>query len=256
MIMIMIIIFRIDIKSLFKESFSKETVKFGLFVSLFFSSYKVSEKIISHWNGPSSWLAGTIASMSLIVMKGEEASFRWGLAQYVSVRAAQCLYNHLIRLNPPLKPFFYYGDVALFSLSSAQLMYGYFVKPKTLDREYREFIERLTGVDGRIFEANGRFLRETKYSNGNGMNLLNLALLLEEVHSLNPLQLPLKISESLLKNETNLNYFPCEAFHYGEICWQRVFGLWRIIFQKSLPMYFSLHLVPSILFKMNKFFNE
>lgn len=232
-----------------KESFGVESAKFGLFVSLFFSSYKLSEKIISHWKLPaSSLLAGGIASLSFVVMgSGEEASFRWTLAQYTAVRALQCLYNHFIRILPHFKPFTYYGDVLLFALSSAQLLYGYFVRPGSLDPDYRGFVERLTRTDKRIVEANRQFLRaDTGVLNG--PDLLNLALLLEQVHDISPSNLPLELATPLLQN-SKLPSFPCAALHFDESCAESIFNVWSLIFKQAFPMYFSLHLIPRILFK-------
>lgn len=233
---------------MFKESFGKETAKFGLFISLFFSSYKVSEKIISHWKIPNSpLLAGAISSLSFVVMSGEEAAFRWTLSQYLAVRALQCLYNHFIRLHPQFKPFSYYGDVGLFALSSAQLMYGYFVRPGSLDPDYRGFVERITCTDKRIVEANRQFLRAGSGSL-KGTDLLNLALLLEEVHSVQPVHLPYDLSQPLLSN-SEISSFPCSALHFNEACPQRIINVWSSIFKQAFPMYFSLHLIPKLLFK-------
>lgn len=231
-----------------KESFGKESAKFGLFVSLFFSSYKVSEKIISHWRIPqSSFLAGGIASLSFLVMSGEEVSFRWTLSQYAAVRALQCLYNHFIRVHPQFKPFSYHGDVGLFALSSAQLMYGYFVRPGSLDPDYRGFLERLTCTDKRIVEVNRKFLRENS-GTLKGSELLNLALLLENVHSISPSDLPEQLIVPLLSN-SEISSLPCSVLHFNEACHERIAAVWSLIFKQSIPMYFSLHLIPKLLFK-------
>lgn len=180
-------------------------------------------------------------------MSGEEASFRWTVAEYVAVRAIQCLYNHFIRIAPHFKPLTYYGDVLLFSLSSAQLMYGYFVRPGSLDPEYRAFVERLTCIDKRIIEANRQFLRgETGILNGSG--LLNLALTIEQVHNLSPSDLPTQLVIPLLEN-SEISSFPCEALHFNEGCSERIFNIWSLLFKQSFPMYFSLHLIPKLLFK-------
>lgn len=238
-----------DWSQLFKESFGKESAKFGLFISLFFSSYKVIEKIISHWNVPNSPLvAGAISSLSFIVMSGEEAAFRWTLAQYLAVRALQCLYNHFIQIHPQFKSFSYYGDVMLFSLSSAQLMYGYFVRPGSLDPDYKGFVEKITCIDRRIIEANRQFLRSGTTLKGS--NILDLALILEEVHSFSPHQLPDQISVPLISN-SQISFFPCSVLHFNEICFERILNVWQLIFKQSFPMYFSLHLIPKFLFKTN-----
>lgn len=283
--------FRINIVKLIKESFGVEAARFGLFVSLYFSTFKVSEKIISHWrNGragsrdniknPSSsnlslnnstnnsiitckqskvkdrWsplAAGAIASLSLFVMRSDE-SFRWSLAQYLAVRATQCLYNHFITKNPQWKSSFYYGDVVIFSLSSAQLLYGFFVRRETLDPEYLNFLQKLTGTPPEILHELGNNLRSSLTA-VSGYELLNLALILENVHEISPHLLPLEISTPLIANES-LNHFPCSAFHFGETCLKRIGSVWMFIFKNATPMYFSLHFVPSLLFKYKTFLKE
>lgn len=209
----------------------------------------MSEKIFSHWKIPkSSLLAGAVASMSFVVMSGEEAAFRWTLSQYVAVRALQCLYNHFIQAHPGLKPFCYYGDVVLFSLSSAQLLYGYFVRPGSLDPDYRGFVQKMTRTDHRIVEANRQFLRESTALKG--ANLLDLALLVEDVHGILPSELPKQLAEPLLAN-SQISALPCSVLHFNEACHERAFNVWSLIFKQSLPMYFSLHLIPRFLFKSN-----
>lgn len=180
-------------------------------------------------------------------MSGEEAYFRWTVAEYVAVRALQCLYNHFIRIFPQFKPLTYYGDVLLFSLSSAQLMYGYFVRPGSLDPEYRAFVERLTCTDKRIVEANRQFLRGSTGSLS-GSDLLNLALTIEDVHNLSPSDLPNQISIPLLES-SQISSFPCEALHFNEACSERILNVWSLVFKQTFPMYFSLHLIPKLLFK-------
>ena len=232
-----------------KESFGVESAKFGLFVSLFFSSYKLSEKIISHWNYQQVRFSPVPSlPLSFVVMgSGEETSFRWTLAQYTAVRALQCLYNHFIRILPHFKPFTYYGDVLLFALSSAQLLYGYFVRPGSLDPDYRGFVDRLTRTDKRIVEANRQFLRaDTGVLTG--PDLLNLALLLEHVHDISPSTFPLELATPLLQN-SKLSSFSLCSTSFRWILPREHFNVWSLIFKQAFPMYFSLHLIPRILFK-------
>jgi hypothetical protein len=63
--------------------------RFGLFVSLYFSSFKLSEQLLCYWRGgrKDRWnalFAGAVASVSLAVMRGDE-QFRWTLAQYLAM---------------------------------------------------------------------------------------------------------------------------------------------------------------------------
>ncbi len=214
-------------------------------MSLYFSSFKLTEQLICYWRSgrKDRWnalFAGAVASLSLAVMRGEE-QFRWTLSQYLAMRAVQCLYNHLCRANPHLKRFFYFGDVGLFSFSSAQLMYGYFVRPETLDLDYRKFVGRFAVVEEELV-ACGRQV----YKNGRLelVALLTAAFTLPKGAKIDFLQL--EASKSL----------PCTLFHLNCGCVERIISLWIRTFRQSAPMYLSLHLIPSLLFKLSHFIKE
>jgi hypothetical protein len=112
-------------------------------------------------------------------------------------------------------------------------MYGYFVRPETLDADYCKFVSRFAAVDERVVACNRQVLK-------NG-DLLKAALstfpadfgALEELQCL-----------------------PCSIFHLDRDCWERVISLWMRTFRQSTPMYLSLHLIPSLLFKFQHFIKE
>lgn len=229
------------------QSFGRDVGRFGLFVSLYFSSFRISEQLISFWRRgrKDRWnalFAGALASVSLLIMEQDE-SFRWTLGQYLAMRAAQCLYNHLIRARPNWKGFFYYGDVGLFSFASAQLMYGYFVRPETLDSDYRKFVERFAGVDEHLIAVNRDVVKASR------------------VHLHDLLIIALSVKQNVLQetfiNDIQLNSIPCSLLHHeSDHCLQRIVSLWWQTLRGATPMYFSLHLIPSLLFKMNQFLKE
>lgn len=174
-----------------------------------------------------------------------DESFRWTLGQYLAMRAAQCLYNHLIRARPNWKGLFYYGDVGLFSFASAQLMYGYFVRPETLDADYRKFVERFASVDEHLIAVNRDVIKASRV---HLHDLLRIALSVEKIPN---------VLQQVLIEDSQLNSLPCCLLHHKSgFCLERILSLWWQTLQRATPMYFSLHLIPSLLFKMNQFLKE
>ena len=205
----------------------------------------MTEQLICYWRGgrKDRWnalFAGAVASLSLAVMRGDE-QFRWTLAQYLAMRAGQCLYNHLCRAHPHLKRFFYYGDVGLFSFASGQLMYGYFVRPETLDADYRKFVARFAAVDEGLVACSRQVFKSGRLEL---IDLLTAALSLPE---------DAKIDFSHLNSVKAL---PCSLFHFDCGCVERILSLWMRTFRQSAPMYLSLHLIPSLLFKFPQFIKK
>lgn len=219
--------------------------RFGLFVSLYFSSFKLTEQLICYcrkgrkdrWNA---LFAGAVASASLAVLRGDEQA-RWTLAQYLAMRAAQCLYNHMCRAHPRLKRFFYYGDVGLFSFSSGQLMYGYFVRPGTLDPDYKRFVERFADVNENIVARNRHVLRSGRL----------------ELYDLLVVALTLSGGSFELSRHEMAKTLPCSVFHSDSGgCVDRTVSLWLRTFRQAAPMYFPLHLIPMLVLKYRHFIKE
>jgi len=218
---------------------------FGLFIAAFFATFKVSERLIHHWRRGRNdrWnalMAGALASTSLFIMDGDEG-FRWTLSKYLAVRAGQCLLSHATRSLPQWKPAFRFGNVLVFGLSCAQLMYGFFVRQESLDADYIKFLERFVCVDGRWIELNRQWLRQGMDARDSTVGLLAS---FEKIYTKD-------ITPQLLHGDFKV--IPCAALHPDHRCPRRVFQIWTNAFTGALPMYFSLHLIPSLLFRLKHF---
>jgi hypothetical protein len=241
------------------EAFGEDSARFGLFVAGFFATYKASERIIRHWRYQGRekethdrcvpLAAGAIASAWLFLMDGDEA-FRWTLSKYLAVRAGQCLANHIVSHLPAgCRKAASFGDVAVFGLSCAQLLYGHFVRPESLDPDYARFLTKITQVDPRWLEANTNGLRR---GFADHEHVLDFVLLFDKI---NGKAAPDAMLQALLDAKP-VPALPCEALHGGEGCPGHIARIWSGAFKEAVPMYFSLHLVPSLLFRLKHFISR
>lgn len=180
-------------------------------------------------------------------MDGDEG-FRWTISKYLAVRAGQCLFSHATQKLPSWQPAFRFGDAAVFGLSCGQLMYGFFVRQQSLDADYIKFMEKLVGVDSRWIELNRQWLRNGVDGQSDPLNLLAS---FEKINMKDPTA---QLSQYL--SCTDLKALPCQALHPDYSCLHRVYDVWMNAFREVVPMYFSLHLVPSMLFRLKHFIQK
>lgn len=102
-----------------------------------------------HWN---SIISGAIAGLSLLF---QEKEARRTPALYLLARLVQCLYNSF-----KSRGWWHFwgsswahGDALLFIITSAQVMYGYVMRPETLPESYYKFIVRTGPIKEVILQA-------------------------------------------------------------------------------------------------------
>lgn len=219
----------------------KESREFGLFIALFFSLYKVSERVLRRvrktddgWNN---FIAGMVAGLSLLA---ESSGNRMGWAQYLFIRALHCSYNHF-HTKLPLLQKLKHGNSILFVLSCAQIVYGFALRPDSLPPEYAKFLGRLVHLPPMIIENVRKTVRNqpidyealvdyNKRNNGNGDPFNGFTLY--------------------------PNVIPCSIIHPSSDCNERAFNLFSKSFKVSAAMYLSFYLIPLLLFKNKEFLKK
>lgn len=218
-------------------SFGWGAARFGLFIALYFALFKILEKMLRHYRKrQDSWnafIAGALASVSLLV---EEHSFRWTFSQYLSVRALFCAWNHFQQRYPQARTLSHYGDALLFALCSGQAVYSFILRPDTVDPAYRHFLTQVTHIDPLVIAMFRQRLRTGLVSKE------TLARFVQKCAA-KGLTLP-----SLHKTASRGD-LTCGMIHPGMDCLTRIFWMLPANFKLVFPMYFSLHIVPPILFK-------
>lgn len=209
------------------KSYGKKSFDFGLFVSFFFTTFKVSKKLMNilrkksdHWDY---LFAGAVSSTSLVF---QSKSDRLDIAQYLFLRALRMVYLHYKNVyNYPT--WFTHGDSLLFALCCGQIVYGVIMRPETLPRSYVTFLTRLTRMPVEVLTRIRHNLRGF------------------------PIDARIKGFERVigLDSGRELNYVSCDVTHPSEVCRERLSTVFSRTFFTGLRIYFALHAVPALLFK-------
>lgn len=217
-------------------AFGKTAGRFGLFVALYFAMFKILEKYIRQYRKRTdSWnafIAGGISSLSLMM---EECETRWVLAQYLLVRALGCAWSNFQSKYPQVAPYTRHGDALIFALCSGQAVYNFVVRPDTVDPAYKQFLTNVTQMDPLAIDLFRSRIRTGR---------IDKALLgkLAAVRGISILQ-------GIGPSHGNIS---CDLIHPGRTCWNRIFWVLYANFKMVFPMYFSLHLIPPLLFRTRK----
>lgn len=131
-----------------------------------------------------------------------------------------------------------HGDVLLFALSSAQVMYAYVMRPETLDPGFWNFIVRAGPIDKETLGA------VRAQCNGSPVDLSNLSQY--ALSGKDPKE---------WKTGSTMKCIPCAIMHRDTGCVScashSVFAS-AATFRKCFPFYLSIHLVPFVVLNTSK----
>ncbi|KAL7995234.1 putative transmembrane protein [Plasmopara halstedii] len=231
--------------------FRVDAVRLGMFLGWFTGSYRALRALLpvilrrvvrknrfkdkERLDKISALGSGAIAALVLGFVDERK---RRSLALYMFTRALQCGYNTAKRHN---RWHFWgsdwqYGDLLLFALSSAQVMYAYVMRPTTLPLAYFRFIQRASPLK-----------QETR----------DMVQLMNRSSSMSP-----AISQRLMDRNVELskNYLfpadivPCKHLHASaESCVVGALLCFKNAFQKTFPLYMSLFTVPGVVIHFKSF---
>ncbi|KAL3149605.1 hypothetical protein ABBQ32_002374 [Trebouxia sp. C0010 RCD-2024] len=219
--------------------YREDAVRLGLFVGGFTGSYHLISRALHRWQGHMSpahncMAAGTAAGLTLMFLSKER---RRTLALYMLARLAQCLYNSLKQRG--LFHFWgsdwAYGDALLFALSSAQVMYGYVMRPETLPTSYWKFIVKSGPVEAPALEAVRRSIRKLPID----LQAFNAFLKKRGSAALLATAFPKQISDEMLHPQT-----ASALRHSMKVPWAT--------FRKTFPLYMSISLVPYVVLNLKR----
>ncbi|KAG7399534.1 hypothetical protein PHYBOEH_008659 [Phytophthora boehmeriae] len=179
--------------------------------------------------------SGAIAAVALGFV---DAKRRRSLALYALTRALQCGYNTAKRQQ---RFHFWgsdwqYGDALLFGLSSAQVMYAYVMRPKTLPPEYFRFIQRTGPVDLEALDL------VQQVNRGLPVSAATLQQLIHRRPGI-PKDFPLPT-----------DIVPCRLVHStADSCVMGALLCFKRAFVKTFPLYLSLFIVPGVVIHFKRF---
>jgi hypothetical protein len=218
--------------------FGTDNVRFALFVSAYFTSFKVGEHYLrclgcGQW---SSLLSGALAGWALTLVPGR--TFRMTLGSYLIFRALHCLIldYHQRRQSSTIVSraewskqledcALRYGNVLWFCVATGQLMYSFLMAPDVLDRAYLAYLRRVSYFDGYIAEASRQALQ------GQAVDLQRLS----------------KIAGQPIDGLIDGVMVPCECFHPGQGHVERIMTLFALNFRDVMPVYAGIYALPRLL---------
>ncbi|KAJ7496788.1 hypothetical protein FB451DRAFT_1208789 [Mycena latifolia] len=189
-------------------------------------------------------LAGVISGGFAIFW--EKPSRRAVIAQQVFVRGLQGTYNSLSDKWGISIP---YGAVIVFSLACGQIMYAFFLRPDTLPRSYVNWMQEASKTPADAFRFNLKGVQE---------NVVDIPALDSLIAR--PNVTPTNLSALLLLRDRAVagaavpRYIPCCGLHSeATSCWTGALFKFIRVARWTLPIYSTLHFVPTVLFRWDMF---
>ncbi|EJD53160.1 hypothetical protein AURDEDRAFT_180722 [Auricularia subglabra TFB-10046 SS5] len=196
------------------------------------------------------FFAGALAGGVAILF--ERRDRRVGIAQQLFVRGLQGSYNYHAEKRGIRIP---HGDVIVFTLACAQIMYAYTMRPDTIPRGYNLWIQEASKTVSHSVHANRTLTRDHTLDVGDLQSLLsgktriptarNRSALVDLINTAqnNPAQLP--------------HHGSCAIVHpWMDSCTMVQIERFIEVFTWMVPIYGALHLIPTILFKRHVFFKK
>uniref|UniRef100_A0ACD5U7T7 Uncharacterized protein n=1 Tax=Avena sativa TaxID=4498 RepID=A0ACD5U7T7_AVESA len=234
----------LDLKQLVSEKdliVREEACRVGLLFGGFTGSYHALRCFLRRFRKKetpfNAILSGSVAGLAILAL--DDSSRRCTLSLYLLARLAQCAYNSAKSKN---RFHFWgshwrHGDALLFSLASAQIMYAFVMRPESLPKSYRDFIQKTGPVAGPVYKA----VRDS--CRGGHVDLIVLSAFLANKKNLN-----------LMNLTKSPSIIPCSVIHPDRAsCLAHNVTVTSLTFKKTFPLYFSLTFVPFVVLRLQKF---
>ncbi|KAF3675672.1 putative glutamate dehydrogenase [Capsicum annuum] len=234
----------LDLKQLVSEKdliVREEACRIGLLFGGFTGSYHalrcLLRKLRRKETPLNAILAGSVAGLSILAL--DDSNRRRTLALYLLARLSQCAYNSAKSKNRfhLWGSHWSHGDSLLFALSCAQVMYSFIMRPESLPKAYRDFIQKTGPVAAPVYKAVKDSCR------GSPVDVASLHAYLSKTKG-----------SATMKLEEFPAIIPCSVIHPGtKSCLVRDANAAAATFRKTFPLYFSLTFVPFVVLRLQKF---
>ncbi|KAL6530342.1 hypothetical protein OROHE_014695 [Orobanche hederae] len=234
----------LDIKQLVSEKdliVREEACRIGLLFGGFTGSYHalrcLLRKLRKKETPVNTILAGAVSGLSILAL--DDSSRRRTLALYLFARLAQSAYNSAKSKNKfhLWGSHWSHGDTLLFSLACAKIMYAFVMRPESLPKSYRDFIQKTGPVAAPVYKAVRDCCRGSPV----------------DVDSLSAYLSSKRVSKTL-KLEKFPDIIPCSIIHPDtNSCLVHNGNVATSTFRKTFPLYFSLTFVPFVVLRLQKF---
>jgi len=179
-------------------------------------------------------VAGAVAGGIAISL--ENPSRRKVIAQQLFVRGLQGSYNAYSEKRGFRVP---HGDVLVFALACAQIMYGFLMRPDTISKSYATWINTAGHIPKEAVSINRAMIRTHTFD----LEDFERIVARPDLH-------PANVTVLDAWRTTQPPYGPCAASHPHIVsCAFSPIDRFFAVFRWTLPIYGALHFVPMLLFK-------
>ncbi|KLO05067.1 hypothetical protein SCHPADRAFT_839794, partial [Schizopora paradoxa] len=172
------------------------------------------------------------------------------IAQQMFVRGLQGTYNAFSTNNNISIP---HGDVMVFSLCCAQIMYAFLLRPDTIPQSYNAWIQTASRVPLQSVIIHRSLFRNGVFDPANLQTVMNR----KTTTAANATKLFERLSLAATTGDYGGPFVPCDAVHpWMDSCVLAPVDRFASVFRWMFPIYGALHLVPAVMFKRKTFFEK
>jgi hypothetical protein len=186
-------------------------------------------------------IAGAIAGLAVLIEIPEN---RLVIAQQFFMRAMQGGKNALKQRKLWS---FTHGDTLLFSIAVASIMYAYTMHPSTIPKEYYNWIVQHGRVPRVMVELN----RANTQAIQKGIRKADITRAERAMDIVGAHPVNRKRMYDYIAKYGYMPHVPCACLHAKNVnCTQYCASVWYKTFLDMIPVYFSLNIVPALVFKL------
>jgi len=172
------------------------------------------------------------------------------IAQQMFVRGLQGTYNAFSTKHNIVIP---HGDVMVFSLCCAQIMYAFLLRPDTIPNSYNAWIQTASRVPLQSVMIHRSLFRNGVFIPANLQAVMNR----KTTTAANATRLFERLSVAATTGDFGGPFVPCDAVHpWIDSCVLAPVDRFASVFRWMFPIYGALHLVPAVMFKRKTFFQK
>ncbi|KAI9295144.1 hypothetical protein K502DRAFT_365263 [Neoconidiobolus thromboides FSU 785] len=221
------------------DIYNKDIRNSGLFFSNFILSWNTLSRVLPFYIKDKKYANFLSGFLSGAFVLWERKDRRISFSHQLSMRAAQSIYHSLYSKNLLRIP---YGDVILFTFSTAQILYSYVMQFETLDPSIYKFMIRHALIPHSILQINRKIVRGQK---------IDVDHLTDLVEGMNVTAENLDILKNLDDSPITL---PCKAYHPNiTSCNYTLLNRLILVFKMISPIYAGLTFLPAIFLRFNNF---
>ncbi|KZT06541.1 uncharacterized protein LAESUDRAFT_679565 [Laetiporus sulphureus 93-53] len=196
-------------------------------------------------------LAGSLAGGFAVLF--EKRGRRAAIGQQMFVRGLQGSFNSFSSKHGVSIP---NGDVLVFSLCCAQIMYAWFVRPETLPRSYDTWIATASKVYRETLSIQRDMVRDGTFK----IKEMQALVAKKDTTPFNRTDMLVRIARASLpppQQSFGSPFVPCSALHpWFDSCTITQLDRFVSVFRWMLPIYGALHLIPMLLFRRARVWRE